>query len=254
MVQAFFLQTIDFPQLLYKVVDVPVCRSCRFPLSWRRGLSHGPDYLDHRDSPAAVLRHDDRCPCCAGLQVPGAVVVETVESSQLPLLRKSSFPGGPGQGCRHGRWRADMFPNACALGYCSSLAQMSTLRVSCAFVLGALLGPSRAVSGVVPFWCSHPYAAMAEDENVPSLAAFALPQFGNLDTPSLKGDFSRLSEAASVALCAFGDPVACRHVSLCPLFTSGSWLGSSLYGFLESEMDGTGSILDSNHGYGKRAS
>ena len=26
-----FLQTIDFPQLLYKVVDVPVCRSCRFP-------------------------------------------------------------------------------------------------------------------------------------------------------------------------------------------------------------------------------
>ena len=24
-------QTIDFLQLLYKVVDVPVCRSCRFP-------------------------------------------------------------------------------------------------------------------------------------------------------------------------------------------------------------------------------
>ena len=39
-----------------------------------------------------------------------------------------------------------------------------------------------------------------------------------------------------------------------PLITSGSWLGSSLYGFLESEMDGTGSILDSNHGNGKRAS
>ena len=39
-----------------------------------------------------------------------------------------------------------------------------------------------------------------------------------------------------------------------PLFTSGSWLGSSLYGFLESEMDGTQSILDSNHGYGKSAS
>ena len=87
-----------------------------------------------------------------------------------------------------------LFPNACALGRCSSLAQMSTLGVSCAFVLGALLGPCRAVSGEVPFRCSHPYAAMAESENMSSLAALALPQFGNLDTPSLKGDFSRLSE------------------------------------------------------------
>ena len=30
---------------------------------------------------------------------PGAVVVETVEISQLPLLRKSTFPAGRGQGC-----------------------------------------------------------------------------------------------------------------------------------------------------------
>ena len=62
-------------------------------LSWRRGLSHGPDCLDHCDSLAAVLSHGDRCSCCAGLQVPGAVVVETVEFSQ----------------CRHARWRADMW-------------------------------------------------------------------------------------------------------------------------------------------------
>ena len=86
----------------------PCLQVVQISLSWRRGLSHGPDCLDHRDSPAAVPRHGDQCPCCAGLQVPGAVVMETVEFSQLPLLRKSSFPGGPGQGCRHARWRADM--------------------------------------------------------------------------------------------------------------------------------------------------
>ena len=131
---------------------------------------------------------------------------------------------------------------------------MSTFGVSCAFVLGALLGPSRAVSGVVPFWCSHPYAAMAEDENVSSLAAFALPQFGNLDTPSLKGDFSRLSEQHLLLFVPSVIQLRADTFLSGPLFTSGSWLGSSLYGFLESEMDGTGSILDSNHGYGKRAS
>ena len=128
---------------------------------------------------------------------------------------------------------------------------MSTLGVSCEFVLGALLGPSRAVSGVVPFWCSHPYAAMAEGENVTSLAAFALRQFGNLDTPSLKGDFSRLSEQH---LLLFVPSVIQLRVDTFlsgPLSTSGSWLGSSLYGFLAFEMDGTGSIFDSNHGYGK---
>ena len=119
-----------------------LCRSFRFTFpSWRRGLSHGPDCLDHRDSqlqfldkvidapvvqgvlvvdiPVMVPRPvpmvflvrktietplrstfpGGRCPCCASLQVPGAVVVETVEISQLPLLRTSSFPGGPGQGC-----------------------------------------------------------------------------------------------------------------------------------------------------------
>ena len=48
-------------------------------------------------------------PCCAGLQVPGAVVVETVEFSQLPLLRKTSFPGGA--------WtRLSTCPLACRLG------------------------------------------------------------------------------------------------------------------------------------------
>ena len=67
-----------------------------------------------------MTRWSTLCPCCAGLQVPSAVVdvtvetsllfslrtsfpgdvvVETVELSQLPLLRKSSSPGGPGQGC-----------------------------------------------------------------------------------------------------------------------------------------------------------
>ena len=89
-------QTIDFLQLLYKVVDVLVCMSCRFPC---RGAEA---------CPMVQTVHGDRCACCAVLQVPGAVVVETVEFSQLPLLRKSSFPGGPGQGCRHARWRADL--------------------------------------------------------------------------------------------------------------------------------------------------
>ena len=108
---------------------------------------------------------------------------------------------------------------------------MSTLGVSCAFVLGTLLGPSRAVSGVVPFWSLHPYAAMAEGENVTSLAALPLPQFGNLDTPSLKGDFSRLSEQH---LLLFVPSVIQLRVDTFlsgPLSTSGSWLGSSLYGF-----------------------
>ena len=86
----------------------PCLQVVQISMSWRSGLSHGPACLDHRDSPAAVLRHGDQCPCCAGLEVPGAVVVETVEFSQLPLLRKPYFPGGPGHGCRNARWRADM--------------------------------------------------------------------------------------------------------------------------------------------------
>ena len=126
--------------------------------------------------------------------------------------------------------------------------------VSCAFVLGALLGPSRAVSGVVPFRCSHPYAAMAESENVSSLAAFALPQFGNLDTPSLKGCFSRLSEQHLLLFVPSVIQLRADTFLSGPLIISGSWLSSSLYVFLESEMDGTGSIFDSNHGNGKRAS
>ena len=117
---------------------------------------------------------------------------------------------------------------------------MSTLGVSCAFVLGALLEPSRAVSGVVPFRCSNPYAAMAESENISSLAAFALPQFGNLDTPSLKGDFSRLSEQHLLLFVPSVIQLRADTFLSGPLIISGSWLGSSLYGFLESEMDGTG--------------
>ena len=131
---------------------------------------------------------------------------------------------------------------------------MSILGVSCAFVLGALLGPSGAVSGVVPFRCSHPCAAMAESENVSSLAAFALPQFGNLDTPSLKGDFSRLSEQHLLLFVPSVIQLRADTFLSGPLIISGSWLGSSLCGFLESEMDGTGSIFESNHGNGKRAS
>ena len=34
---------------------------------------------------------------CRSRRIPSAVVEETVEISQLPLLRKSSFPGGTGQ-------------------------------------------------------------------------------------------------------------------------------------------------------------
>ena len=48
---------------------------------------------------STLTRWSTLCSCCARLQVPGAVVDETVETSPLPLLRKPSFPGGPGQGC-----------------------------------------------------------------------------------------------------------------------------------------------------------
>ena len=85
-------QTIDFLQLLFKVVDVPVFRSCRFPC---RGAEACPVVQTVWTIVIHQLQFLDMviCPCCAGLQVPGAVVVETVDFSQLPLLRKSSFPG-----------------------------------------------------------------------------------------------------------------------------------------------------------------
>ena len=100
----------------------------RHPCHGADADSHGPFYLETLQL-QYMTRWSTLCPCCAGLQVPGAVVdvsvetsplfslrtsfpgdvvVETVELSQLPLLRKSSSPGGPGQGCRHARWRADM--------------------------------------------------------------------------------------------------------------------------------------------------
>ena len=43
-------QTTEFPQLLYKVVGVPVCRSCRFPCRDAEADSHGQACLaDHGD-------------------------------------------------------------------------------------------------------------------------------------------------------------------------------------------------------------
>ena len=45
---------------------MPLCRSCRFSLSWCRGRPHGPDCSsDHKDSPV-LLQQGDRCPCCTG--------------------------------------------------------------------------------------------------------------------------------------------------------------------------------------------
>ena len=94
-------QTIDFLQLLYKVVDIPVCWSCRFPC---RGAEASPMVQTVWTIVIPQLQFLDKvidAPVVQApvVQVPGAVVVETVEISQLPLLRKSTFPGGPGQGC-----------------------------------------------------------------------------------------------------------------------------------------------------------
>ena len=71
-------QAIEIPQLLVdKVVDFPVVQFAGFPvLSWRR------------------QSRSQRCCSLRKSLFPGAVVEETVEISQLPLLRKSSFPGG----------------------------------------------------------------------------------------------------------------------------------------------------------------
>ena len=59
-------QTLVIPQLLlYMVVDAPGLQVVQISLSWRRGLSRGPDCSsDHRDSPVAH-RHGGLCPCCA---------------------------------------------------------------------------------------------------------------------------------------------------------------------------------------------
>ena len=63
MVQTF-LQTIDFPQLLFKVVDVPVSRSSRFiSPSWRSAV---PIVQTVRRTIFFPSEHGGRCPCCAG--------------------------------------------------------------------------------------------------------------------------------------------------------------------------------------------
>ena len=87
--------------VLYKVVGVPVCRSCRFPC---RGAQACPVVQTVWTIAIPQLQFLDM----VSLHVSGAVAVETVEFSQLPLFRKSSFPRGPGQGCRHARWRVDL--------------------------------------------------------------------------------------------------------------------------------------------------
>ena len=64
------LVTMGIPPLQYfSWWSTSLLQVVQISLSWRRGLSLGPDCLDHRDFAVAVLRHGDRCPCCAGREV-----------------------------------------------------------------------------------------------------------------------------------------------------------------------------------------
>ena len=82
------LRTTEFLQLLRKVIDVPGCRVVQvlFPVDAQRRL---PKVQTVRDSP--VRRHGCRFPCCGSC----AVVEQTVEISQVPLLRNRSLPVVP---------------------------------------------------------------------------------------------------------------------------------------------------------------
>ena len=100
-------QTIDFLQLLYKVVDVPVCKSCRFPCC---GAEACPMVQTVCTIVIPLLQFLDMvidAPVAQVCRFPGRRSGDS-RVLTVPLLRKSSFPGGPGQGCRHACWRVDM--------------------------------------------------------------------------------------------------------------------------------------------------
>ena len=102
MVQTVWTIVIPQLQFLDKVIDAPVVQAVLvvdIPVMVPRPV---PMVFPVRKTIETLLRSTfpgGRCPSCAGLQVPGDVVDETVETSLLLSLRKSSFPGGPGQGC-----------------------------------------------------------------------------------------------------------------------------------------------------------
>ena len=115
-------QTINFLQLLYKVVDVPVCRSCRFSC---RGAEACPMVQTVWTVVIPQLQFLDMvidAPVVLVLQVLGAVVGETVETSQLLSLRESSFPGGR---------RADMGQLIIALMSVSTGTRPPLIRCTC---------------------------------------------------------------------------------------------------------------------------
>ena len=95
-------QTIDFLQLLYKVVDAPVCKSCRFPC---RGAEACPMVQTVWTIVIPQLQFLDMVIDAHVAQVYRFRCRRGVDSRVLivPLLRKSSFPGGPGHGAAHRR-------------------------------------------------------------------------------------------------------------------------------------------------------
>ena len=85
----------------------PCLQVVQISLSWRRALSHGPDVWT---IVIPQLQFFDMVIDAPVVQVCRFPVPSwwRQSSSHGCHLRKSSFPRGPGQGCRHARWRADM--------------------------------------------------------------------------------------------------------------------------------------------------
>ena len=102
MVQTVWTIVIPQLQFLDKVIDAPVVQGVLvvdIPVMVPRPIPMVFPVRKTIETPLRSTFPGGRCPSCAGLQVPGDVVDETVETSSLLSLRKSSFPGGPGQGC-----------------------------------------------------------------------------------------------------------------------------------------------------------
>ena len=86
-------QTTEFPQLLYVSGGrCPCCAVEQISLSWRRGLSHGPDGSSDHGVSTVCPRQGDRCPCCAGRERSTCAVVE--KTVVLPQLHSLWSPSG----------------------------------------------------------------------------------------------------------------------------------------------------------------
>ena len=102
MVQTVWTIVIPQLQFLDKVIDAPVVQGVLvvdIPVMVPRPVPMVFPVRKTTETPLRSTFSGGRCSSCPGLQVPGDVVDETVETSSLLSLRKSSFPGGPGQGC-----------------------------------------------------------------------------------------------------------------------------------------------------------